>query len=95
MIGQLSLFETGFTKGEPTKVVNVVSVPMRSPFRYPGGKTWLIPSVRKWLAREPTVKQLIEPYAGGGIVKTGRTERGYFPVGMQKHYMTGSIKLFQ
>ena len=24
------------------RVVNVASVPQRSPFRYPGGKTWLI-----------------------------------------------------
>ena len=24
-------------------IVNVASVPQRSPFRYPGGKTWLIP----------------------------------------------------
>jgi DNA adenine methylase len=68
MIGQLSLFETGDTKAQHSKVVNVASVPMRSPFRYPGGKTWLIPSVRKWLAQESTVKQLIEPFAGGGIV---------------------------
>lgn len=25
------------------RVVNVASVPQRSPFRYPGGKTWLVP----------------------------------------------------
>ncbi len=68
MIGQLSLFESGYTKIRPKKVVNVASVPMRSPFRYPGGKTWLIPSVRQWLTQEPFVKQLIEPFAGGGIV---------------------------
>ena len=29
--------------------VNVASVPQRSPFRYPGGKTWLIPHIRRWL----------------------------------------------
>lgn len=68
MIGQLNLFESGYTKVQPKKVVNVASVPMRSPFRYPGGKTWLIPSVRKWLNQESAVKQLIEPFAGGGIV---------------------------
>ena len=49
-------------------VVNVASVPQRSPFRYPGGKTWLIPTVRKWLKQEQNVKELIEPFAGGGIV---------------------------
>ena len=52
-----------------TNVVNVSSVPQRSPFRYPGGKTWLIPIVRRWLkANKSTAKELIEPFAGGGIV---------------------------
>jgi DNA adenine methylase len=31
----------------PNKIVNVASVPQRSPFRYPGGKTWLVPIVRQ------------------------------------------------
>lgn len=51
------------------KIVNVSSVPQRSPFRYPGGKTWLIPKVRRWLSslsNKPTL--LIEPFAGGGVV---------------------------
>ncbi len=50
-------------------VINVASVPQRSPFRYPGGKTWLIPRVRKWfssLSFKPV--EFIEPFAGGGIV---------------------------
>lgn len=47
--------------------VNVSSVPQRSPLRYPGGKTWLVPHIRKWLGeRGPRV--LVEPFAGGGIV---------------------------
>ena len=46
--------------------VNVASVPQRSPLRYPGGKTWLVPHIRHWLA-EP-VSLLVEPFAGGGIV---------------------------
>ena len=47
--------------------VNVASVPMRSPFRYPGGKTWLIPQFRRWmrsLGRKPSL--FVEPFAGGG-----------------------------
>jgi DNA adenine methylase len=50
-------------------IVNVASVPMRSPFRYPGGKTWLVPRVRQWLRSQPEHPcELIEPFAGGGIV---------------------------
>lgn len=50
------------------KLVNIASVPQRSPFRYPGGKTWLIPIVREWLLQDHNKKELIEPFAGGGIV---------------------------
>jgi DNA adenine methylase len=50
-------------------IVNVASVPQRSPFRYAGGKTWLIPRIREWLGvRGGPSKELIEPFAGGGIV---------------------------
>lgn len=50
-------------------IVNVASVPQRSPFRYPGGKTWLVPRIRQWLHSQPQKpRQLIEPFAGGGIV---------------------------
>lgn len=44
--------------------VNVASVPQRSPLRYPGGKTWLIPHIRAWL-EETRPDILIEPFAGG------------------------------
>lgn len=50
-------------------IVNVAMVPQRSPFRYPGGKTWLVPYIRKWLVRRrPRVAEFIEPFAGGAIV---------------------------
>jgi DNA adenine methylase len=49
--------------------VNVASVPQRSPFRYPGGKTWLVPYIRSWLRnKEHRPSILIEPFAGGAIV---------------------------
>ena len=48
-------------------VVNVATVPQRSPLRYPGGKTWLVPHIREWL-RHTQPEILIEPFAGGGIV---------------------------
>ena len=51
----------------PIPAVNVAQVPQRSPLRYPGGKTWLVPHVRKWL-RATNPRILIEPFAGGGIV---------------------------
>lgn len=47
--------------------VNVSKVPQRSPLRYPGGKTWLIPHIREWLQKSKS-KVVIEPFAGGGIV---------------------------
>lgn len=51
------------------KATNISLVPQRSPFRYPGGKTWLIPQVRSWLmACRGQCVRLIEPFAGGGIV---------------------------
>ncbi len=49
--------------------VNVAAVPQRSPFRYPGGKTWLIPYARTWLKGiQSKPKILVEPFAGGSIV---------------------------
>jgi DNA adenine methylase len=65
---QLTIFEKPSVKKEQTQVVNVASVPQRSPFRYPGGKTWLIPTIREWLHQDNNKKQLVEPFAGGGIV---------------------------
>lgn len=53
----------------PIPAVNVASVPQRSPLRYPGGKTWLVPHIRAWLedySERPGL--LLEPFAGGGIV---------------------------
>ena len=50
-------------------IVNVASVPQRSPFRYAGGKSWLVPRARRWLASLPFVpSHFIEPFAGGASV---------------------------
>ncbi|GAC1450659.1 MAG: DNA adenine methylase [Chamaesiphon sp.] len=62
---QLSLFGDKYLD----QLVNVASVSQRSSFRYPGGKTWLVPRIRQWLyslQRQPV--EFIEPFAGGGIV---------------------------
>lgn len=61
--------QTLFDELNRTEIVNVASVPQLSPFRYPGGKTWLVPRIRQWLASRPTrAGEFIEPFAGGGIV---------------------------
>jgi DNA adenine methylase len=53
----------------PSAIVNVAMVPQRSPFRYPGGKTWLVPRIREWLGCRNTIPtECIEPFAGGAIV---------------------------
>lgn len=49
--------------------VNVSQVQQLSPFRYPGGKTWCVPEVRRWLSSLPKRPRVfVEPFAGGGIV---------------------------
>lgn len=54
---------------ENGKAVNVSSIPQRSPFRYPGGKTWFVPTLRRWLkSKRKKPSLLIEPFAGGGII---------------------------
>lgn len=66
---QVPLFIELLEKIEPPKPVNVASVPQRSPFRYPGGKTWFVPTFRRWITRMyPKPSTLVEPFAGGGII---------------------------
>jgi DNA adenine methylase len=68
-VQQLSLLNSNDISRSLDGIVNVASVPQRSPFRYPGGKTWLVPRLRAWLTSLPTPPKLfIEPFAGGGIV---------------------------
>jgi DNA adenine methylase len=43
--------------------------PFLSPFRYPGGKSWFLKIVRKWIKNQPRVPALlVEPFAGGASV---------------------------
>lgn len=65
MIPQPTLFEDI----ERSQIVNVAQVPHYSPFRYAGGKTWLVPRVRKWLRSLSNSRmKFYEPFAGGGII---------------------------
>jgi len=62
---------------EDLRAANISSVPQRSPFRYPGGKTWLVPHVRQWLrSQRARPSLLIEPFAGGGIVSLTSVAEG-------------------
>jgi DNA adenine methylase len=66
-MAQLAFWKIDSTKTK--SVVNVAQIPQRSPFRYPGGKTWLVPHIRAWLHSLPKKPRLfIEPFVGGGIV---------------------------
>ncbi|HEU5375055.1 MAG TPA: hypothetical protein VFV38_06430 [Ktedonobacteraceae bacterium] len=72
------MWQTTFFDGEfSAGVINVASVPKLSPFRYPGGKTWFVPYIRRWL--DPVTRQMynfsplrparfIEPFLGGGSI---------------------------
>ena len=63
--------------GLDDQVVNVSSVPQRSPFRYPGGKTWLVPRIRQWLTHLPDrPTTLVEPFAGGAITSLTAAAEG-------------------
>jgi len=64
---QYDLFEKSVEV--PQHIVNVASIQQLSPFRYPGGKTWFIPQINKWMrSLHCTPDVFIEPFAGGGIV---------------------------
>ena len=69
-----SLVEQLHGKTDP---VNVSQVRQFSPFRYPGGKTWLVPEVRRWLTAsnvKPSV--FVEPFAGGGMAGLSTAAEG-------------------
>lgn len=68
-VKQASLFPGFAAEYKAPKPVNVASVPQRSPFRYPGGKTWFVPTFRKWAKQIcPKPRLLVEPFVGGGII---------------------------
>jgi DNA adenine methylase len=76
-VEQLRFWEEALPERDHAEVVNVSKVPQLSPFRYPGGKTWLVPAVRHWLfSLDRRPRTLVEPFAGGGIVSlTAASER--------------------
>jgi DNA adenine methylase len=71
--------ESLFAEQELQPIVNVASVPQRSPFRYPGGKTWLIPMARLWFRSLTNVDLMVEPFAGGGGIGLAAAFEGFVP----------------
>lgn len=66
---QPTLFPGLYRETISPKPVNVASIPQRSPFRYPGGKTWFVPTFREWIKHlDSAPNVLVEPFAGGGII---------------------------
>lgn len=66
---------------------NVAQVRQLSPFRYPGGKTWLVPEVRKWLTAtkiRPSV--FVEPFAGGAMAGLSAAAEG-----LAEHVFLGEL----
>jgi len=48
-----------------------------SPFRYPGGKTWLVPRVIEWLRNlRPRPSTFVDPFTGGGSVPLAALSEG-------------------
>lgn len=59
------------------KPINVAQVRQLSPFRYPGGKTWLVPEIRKWLtAAQKKNSVFVEPFAGGAMAGLSAAAEG-------------------
>lgn len=66
MAPTLTTFAQSLTEQQP---INVSKIRQLSPFRYPGGKTWLVPVVREWMRSLPfRPRLLLEPFAGGAII---------------------------
>ena len=79
-MGQMEMIEENakLVIRETDTVVNVASVAQLSPFRYPGGKTWLVPEVLRWIEgrRGGKTSLFVEPFLGGGIVSLTIAARG-------------------
>lgn len=60
----------GTMQGCDIRTIAVAKAKIRhlSPFRYPGGKSWLVPEIRNWVTGLPQRPQVfVEPFAGGAI----------------------------
>jgi DNA adenine methylase len=63
-----------------TSAVATEAGPQYGLFRYPGGKSWLIPEIKSWIAslsKEPSI--FVEPFAGGAIAGLTVAAEGLAP----------------
>jgi len=65
-----------FDYKENFRAPNVSQVPKYSPFRFPGGKTWLYPFAKEWV-KHYSNKTLIEPFAGGASIGLAAAIEGW------------------
>jgi DNA adenine methylase len=66
--------------GRVLTAANISTVRHTSPFRYPGGKSWLTPQIRQWItARSAGDLELVEPFAGGGSISLFALLEGLVP----------------
>lgn len=67
MLQQIEIFED--YSGDLESPVNISKVKHLSPFRYPGGKTWLVPYfVNYFNQRQTKCSNFVEAFAGGAII---------------------------
>ena len=80
----------------PRPIVNVAKVRQLSPLRYPGGKTWLVPEIRRWLSGLPLQPDLfVEPFAGGGIASLTAVTDNYVNHAIMSDLDDGLTALWQ
>ncbi len=93
---QLALQPDGSSELSVRPVVNVAKVRQLSPLRYPGGKTWLVPEIRRWLqGLECQPKVFVEPFAGGGIASLTAVILGHVERAVMSEMDAGVAALWQ
>jgi DNA adenine methylase len=78
-------------------IAQISAAPKLSPFRYPGGKTWLVPFARAWVKstrrEDACPAELFEPFAGGGIISLSMVFEGLVSKAtlIERDEMVGSV----
>ena len=64
---QFNLFSSSDIEAKPA-IESISHARHYSVFRYPGGKSWAVPFIKRWLQKLGRPKKFIEPFAGGAVV---------------------------